>query len=130
MRANPDARGLLQIAASTFRADVLPHVAPEARFAALMVANALEIAERELKGLDTAGHSMLGALALLYGEDADDALSGEDLRKRVEALQHRLCIEIAAGDFDTEGQDVLMDSLEAIVKARLGISNPKALGQQ
>ena len=81
-----------------------------------MVANALEIAERELKGLDAAGHSMLGALSLLYGEDADDALSGEDLRQRVEALQHRLCIEIAAGDFDNEGQDVLMDSLEAIVK--------------
>ncbi len=130
MRANPDARGLLQIAASAFRADVLPHVAPEARYAALMVANALEIAERELKGLDTAGHSMLGALALLYGEDADDALSGDDLRRRVEALQHRLCIEIAAGDFDHDGQEVLMDSLEAIVQARLGISNPKALGQQ
>lgn len=128
MRANPDARGLLEIAATTFRTDVLPHVAPEARFAALMIANALEIAERELKGLDAAGHSMLGALSLLYGEDADDALSGEDLRQRVEALQHRLCIEIAAGDFDNEGQDVLMDSLEAIVKARLGISNPKALG--
>ncbi|CAO3353455.1 DUF6285 domain-containing protein [Azospirillum sp. A26] len=128
MRANPDARAVLEIAASTFRADVLPHVAPEARFAALMVANALEIAERELKGLDAAGHSILGALALLYGEDADDALSGDDLRKRVEALQHRLCIEIAAGDFDQEGQGVLMDSLEAIVEARLGISNPKALG--
>lgn len=129
MRANPDARDLLQIAASTFRADVLPHVAPEARFAALMVANALEIAERELTGLDAAGHSMLAALALLYGEDADDGLSGDDLRRRVEALQHRLCIEIAAGDFDHDGQDVLMDSLEAIVRARLGISNPKALGQ-
>ena len=73
---------------------------------------------------------MLAALALLYGEDADDGLSGEELRKRVEALQHRLCIEIAAGDFDHEGQDVLMDSLEAIVQARLRISNPKALGQQ
>ncbi|BAI72220.1 hypothetical protein AZL_015820 [Azospirillum sp. B510] len=128
MRANPDARGLLEIAASTFRADVLPHVAPEARFAALMIANALEIAERELKGLDAAGHSMLEALALLYGEDADGALSGGDLGKRVEALQHRLCIEIGAGDFDHDGQDVLMDSLEAIVRARLGIANPKMVG--
>ncbi len=128
MLTDADARGLLEIAAATFRTDVLPHVAPEARFKALMVANALEIAQRELKGLDAAGHSVLGALALLYGEDADDGLAGDELRHRVEALEHRLCIEIAAGDFDHDGQEVLMDSLEAIVRARLGITNPKALG--
>lgn len=127
MRTSPDARGLLEIAAATFRSEVLPHVAPEARYAALMVANALAIAGRELGILDEAGHAMLAALAPLYGEDADDSLSGEDLRKRVEALQHRLCIEIAAGDFDQDGQEVLMDSLEAIVRARLTISNPKML---
>ncbi|PWC36277.1 DUF6285 domain-containing protein [Azospirillum sp. TSO35-2] len=128
MRTNPDARGLLDIAAATFRTDVLPHVAPEARYAALMVANALEIAQRELTGLDASGHAMLAALALLYGEDAYDDLGGNDLRHRVEALQHRLCIEIAAGDFDHDGQDTLLDSLEAIVKARLAILNPKAAG--
>lgn len=127
MRANPDARGLLDIAAETLRTEILPHVPPEARYAALMVVNALSIAGRELDGLDAAGHSMLAALAPLYGEDADESLSGEDLRKRVEGLQHRLCIEIAAGDFDEGGQDVLLDCLEAIVRARLGISNPKAL---
>ncbi len=128
MRTGPDAFALLEIAAATLRTEVLPHVAPEARYAALMVANALAIAERELLGLDASGHSMLAALALLYGEDADDALCGEELGTRVAALQHRLCIEIAAGDFDQNGQDTLMESLEAIVKARLAIANPKAAG--
>ncbi|MBP2302584.1 DUF6285 domain-containing protein [Azospirillum picis] len=128
MRNTSDACGLLEIAAATFRTDVLAHVAPEARYAALMVANALAIVERELKGGDAAGRSMLAALAPFYGEDADDGLSGEDLRQRVEALQHRLCIEIAAGDFDHDGRDLLADSLEAMVQAQLGISNPKALG--
>lgn len=126
MRIGPDAFALLKIAVSTLRNEVLPHVAPEARYAALMVANAIAIAERELLGLDAAGHSMLAALIPLYGEDADAALSGEELNTRVDALQHRLCIEIAAGDFDQDGQGMLMESLEAIVKARLAIANPKA----
>lgn len=128
MRTSPDAQALLRIAASALRNDVLPHVAPEGRYAALMVANALAIAERDLGGLEASGHAMLAALAPLYGEDADDALSGEDLDRRVAALQHRLCIEIATGDFDHEGQEMLMDSLEAIVKARLAIDNPRAAG--
>ncbi len=128
MRTGPDAFALLEIAATTLRDGVLPHVAPEARYAVLMVANALAIAERELKGLDVAGHAMLAALAPLYGEDADNTLSGDDLFTRVDALQHRLCIEIAAGDFDRNGQDTLMESLEAIVRAKLAIANPKAAG--
>jgi len=127
MRTNPDARGLMDIALQTFRSEILPHVPPAQRYTALMVANALAMAERELSGLDEAGHTMLSALAPLYGEDADGSLTGDDLRKRVEGLQHRLCIEIASGDFDHEGQDVLMDCLEEIVRARLTISNPKAL---
>ncbi|MBP2293413.1 DUF6285 domain-containing protein [Azospirillum rugosum] len=132
MRTSPDARELLAISLKTFREELLPHIPPAQRYTALMIANALGIVEREMAGLDEAGHTMLGALALLYGEDADDSLSGDDLRERVHGLQHRLCIEIAAGDFDhggqdTVGQDTLMECLEEIVHARLGISNPKAL---
>lgn len=127
MRTSPDARGLLEIAAKSFREDILPAVPPDKRYTALMIANALAIVERELAGLEDAGHAMLAALAPLYGEDADDSLSAADLRKRVDGLQHRLSIEIAAGDFDHDGQDVLMECLEKIVRARLGITNPKAL---
>jgi hypothetical protein len=128
MRAGPDAFALLDIAAATLRRDVLPHLPSEGRYAALMVANALAIAERELRGLDESGRAMLLALAPLYGEDADAALCGEELATRVDALQHRLCIEIATGAFDGDVQDTLMESLEAIVRARLAIANPKAAG--
>ena len=127
MRTSPDARALLAISLKTFREELLPHIPPAQRYTALMIANALGIVEREMDGLDAAGHAMLGALAPLYGEDADDSLSGDDLRERVNGLQHRLCIEIAAGDFDQDGQDTLMECLEEIVRARLGIDNPKAL---
>ena len=125
MRTSPDAQELLGITAETFRTELLPHIPPAQRYTALMIANALGIVQRELAGVDEAGHAMLAALALLYGEDADDSLSGAELRQRVDALQHRLCIEIAAGDFDHEGQDVLMECLEEIVLARLRITNPK-----
>ncbi len=128
MWTSPDARSLLSIALVTFREEILPHVPPARRHAALMVADALAIAGRELAGLDEAGHAVLAALALLYGEDADGSLSGDELRRRVEGLQHRLCIEIAAGDFDRDGQELLMECLEKIVRARLTIADPRALG--
>lgn len=127
MRASPDADELMRIAMKTFREEVLPHIPPAQRYTALMVANAFAIAERERAGQDAAGHTMLAALLPLYGEDADESLCDGDLECRVDGLQHRLSIEIAAGDFDHDGQDTLMDCLEAIVRARLGISNPKAL---
>ena len=44
----PDARGLVAIALQTFRDSILPVVPAERRFEALMIANALSIAEREL----------------------------------------------------------------------------------
>ena len=130
MRTSPDARDLLAISLKTFREELLPHIPPAQRYTALMIASALGIVEREMAGLDAAGHTMLGALALLYGEDADDSLSGEELRERVHSLQHRLCIEIAAGDFDHDGQGTLMECLEEIVEARLSIDNPKALNSK
>ena len=44
----PDARGLVAIALQSFRDSILPVVPAEQRFEALMIANALSIAEREL----------------------------------------------------------------------------------
>lgn len=129
MRMNPDARSLLAVALDTYRAEVLPHVPAEQRYAALMIANALSIAQRELDGRDAAGRAMLEAVAPLYDEDADVSLSGPELFERVEGLQRRLCADIAAGDFDADGETraALMAALEVIVRARLSIANPKAL---
>ncbi|MFD1627730.1 DUF6285 domain-containing protein [Azospirillum griseum] len=127
MRTDPNAHTLLELAAATLRRDVLPHLPPEGRYAALMVSNALAMAERELRGLDDSGRAMLLALVPLCGADADPSLTGEELATRVDALQHRLCIEIATGAFDGDGQDLLMDALEAIVRARLSIANPRAV---
>ncbi|MFX8324082.1 hypothetical protein ABTL43_20040, partial [Acinetobacter baumannii] len=44
----PDAAGLIAIALHTYRETVLPVVPADRRFAALMIANALAIAQRQL----------------------------------------------------------------------------------
>ena len=43
---HPDAADLLEIARTTLAAEVIPHLAGDARFKALMVANAMAIAAR------------------------------------------------------------------------------------
>ena len=105
----PDARGLIEIALKTFREVVLPAVPTEQRFPALMIANALSIAERELKGAPDTTE----ALRRLAGGEGD-----------AEALSRSLCAAIAAGAFD--GRDAeLRPYLWELTRARLAVSNPK-----
>ncbi|WP_029011206.1 DUF6285 domain-containing protein [Azospirillum halopraeferens] len=126
MRNDPDARRLLAAALDAYRAEVLPVVPPERRYTALMIANAMAIAARELDGLDAAGHAMMAAMIPLVGSDADESLSGAALSDRVDALQRRLCADIAAGAYDRDA-GALLDCLDATVRARLAIANPKLL---
>ncbi len=106
----PDARGLVEIALKTFREVVLPAVPAEQRFPALMIANALSIAERELKG----GGDAAGSLQRLLGEEGD-----------ADTLSRKLCAAIAEGRFDDRPD--LRPVLWEITRARLAVSNPKYL---
>ena len=106
----PDARGLVEIALKTLREVVLPAVPAEQRFPALMIANALSIAERELRG----GGDPAESLKRLLGEDGD-----------ADALSRRLCAAIADGRFDDSAE--LRPVLWEITRARLAVSNPKYL---
>jgi hypothetical protein len=97
----PDARGLVSIALRTFRDSVLPAVPAERRFEALMIANALGIAERELAA------------------KPDTAL---------EARIPQLCSDIDAGAYDaSERQAELRKVLWELTRARLALSNPRLL---
>src|SRR4051812_50105038 len=83
----PDARGLVAIALQTFQGSILPAVPAERRFEALMIANALSIAEREL-----AAHpqpALAAATSGLIGESGD-----------LETLTPRLCSRIRTGACD------------------------------
>jgi hypothetical protein len=97
----PDARGLVSIALRTFRDSVLPVVPTERRFEALMIANALGIAERELTAKPDAA---------------------------LKAQIPQLCRDIDAGAYDTpERQADLRNLLWELTRARLAISNPRLL---
>lgn len=114
---DPGARDLVAIALKTFREAVLPVVPAEQRFAALMIANALGMAERELAAGTSAEPALAAAVGALLGEAGD-----------LPALLPRLCAAIDAGTFDApDRQTDLRAVLTEVTRARLAVSNPKLL---
>jgi len=114
---DPGARDLVAIALKTFREAVLPVVPAEQRFAALMIANALGMAERELAAGAGAEPALAAAVGALLGEAGD-----------LSALLPRLCAAIDAGSFDApDRQADLRAVLAEVTRARLAVSNPKLL---
>ena len=111
----PDAHGLVTIALQTFRDSILPVVPAERRFEALMIANALSIAERELAARPEP--ALAAAISGLIGESGD-----------LEALAPKLCAAIDAGAFDApERQAELRKALWELTRARISVSNPRLL---
>ena len=111
----PDAHGLVAIALQTFRDTILPLVPAKQRFEALMIANALSMAERELAADPGAAPS--AAVGGLIGKSGD-----------LETLAPELCSAIDAGTFDApERQAELRKVLWDLTRRRLGISNPRLL---
>ncbi|MFP5516611.1 MAG: DUF6285 domain-containing protein [Alphaproteobacteria bacterium] len=117
---DPKAGDLVAIALRSFREAILPVIPAEQRFTALMIANALGVAEREL----AAGGKADAALADAVGKLID---AKGDLR----ALLPRLCTDIDVGRFDSpERQEALRSVLKDITRARLAVSNPKRLAAE
>jgi hypothetical protein len=116
LRATPE---LLEVARATLRENVLPRVAPEGRYDAAMLANALGIAARELAQGAVAREAERADLAALLG---DPEASLDDLRAR-------LCREIRAGSLPESAEPRLRAVLLAAVRRRLAISNPDHLAR-
>lgn len=119
MRLKPDAHNLLVTALEAFRAEVLPVIPPEKRYAALMIANALAMAEREFAAAADGGAVPAQAVGLY-----DDAAE-----MPADAFERRLAADIEAGAFDTPGprRDAAFEAVKALNTARLAITNPKLL---
>jgi len=126
MRDEPNAMDLLEIALKTFNENILPEVSPEQRYSALMIANALSIAARELNEGEEQGRMILKALQTLFGEKETCGIEGIALYEEIEDLERQLCDDIARGKYDTDFKP-LMTCLKTVVHARLAISNPKLL---
>jgi hypothetical protein len=103
----PDAAELVAIALASFRAEVLPVIPPEKRLAALMIANALGIAERELAGQEKA--TLAASVAALIGETAE--------------VVPAFVADLRRGRWDADAdmhRRLLQDA-----KARVAIANPR-----
>ena len=126
MTDRPNGAELLKIAREALTRDLVSELPEGKRYLALMVANAMAIAARELELGDGADWSELTSLRMLFEEPGAD--TSEDVRDRLEALNQRLCAAIRAGTFGGGAAEArLRDHLRRSAEARVAISNPKAL---
>jgi Domain of unknown function (DUF6285) len=126
MNDRPDAPDLLEIARQAFAAEVLPAVPEALRYTALMIANAMAIAQRELAAGDAPLREEYRRLAGLLSVNAA-ALQGQALREAVAGYNQRLANEIRAGRFDGEKRAAMLEHLRRTTEEKLAVSNPKAL---
>ena len=126
MNDRPDARDLLETARNTFMAEVLPALPEALRYTALMIANAMAIAQREIAAGDAPLRAEYQRLAgILSGIAA--APDGDALRGAVAGYNRRLANEIRAGRFDGEERAAMLEHLRRTTEEKLAVSNPKAL---
>ncbi len=126
MNDRPDARDLLEIARHAFTAEILPAVPEPLRYTALMIANAMAIAQRELAAGDAPLREEYRRLAGLLPQNPA-APGGGALRDAVESYNRRLANEIRAGRFDGEKRAAVLEHLRRTTEEKLAVSNPKAL---
>lgn len=126
MNNRPDGADLLRVARKLLREDLAESIPREQRYEALMIANAMAIAERESEAGDRDLQDELRMLTELYGEEAAGG-AGSGLREKVATLNRRLAKDIRAGVLDGACAQGVRVLLTAQVVARLRISNPKYL---
>ncbi|BAL24660.1 DUF6285 domain-containing protein [Azoarcus sp. KH32C] len=132
MRDEPTGEQLLETARNLLREDVLPALPPERKHAALMIANAMAIAMRQLKHGEDGERSEFKALGALLGRSGqDEPAGGADLRRRLKELNREFAHAIRAGRAD-EGvwRDAARQHLLDSARLKLIESNPKYLGGQ
>lgn len=120
MRHEPTAGNLLETARGVLRDRILPALPPELRYEALMIANAMAIAARQIATGDSPVAEATARLRALYDAPEESAAD----------LDARLVADLRAGAFDEPGprRDAVYGHLLATARARAAESNPKALG--
>jgi hypothetical protein len=125
MKVEPAAADLLATARAALLEEVAPTLAEPQRYAVLMAANALAIAGRELRSAPPAREEIARLQALVGGWTP----AGNDEADLREATV-RLAAGIRAGRFDAgEARERLIAHLRETTKARLAVSNPRALAR-
>jgi hypothetical protein len=121
---------LLEAALDLLRDEVLPALPTDKRHAALMIANAMGIAMRQLRNGDAPEQQELAALEriLLARPGNDAAPMASDTQDRLLDLNRRLCLAIRQGHADAlKPNDDVRAHLLRVARHRIAESNPKYL---
>jgi hypothetical protein len=123
MLPRPGAADLLKMAQQALQDHVLGKIEGEAKFAALMAARAIAIAEAELRGGAAADRAELKAIQGLYDEPVGDDLA---------VARKRLAADIRARRFapGTPREVRLLDALTATTATQLRAVNIKYMSQR
>lgn len=105
------ADNLIALAVATLRSELAPHLPADKRYAAAMIANALEIARREI--LTDGDAAQWELLDRIYDEG--------------EGSLQKLSTDIRDGTVDERAQPPLAEGLRKLLVAELKIANPRAL---
>ena len=125
MKVEPSAAELLEIARATILSEIAPALPEGQRYAALMAANALAIAGRELAAAAT-GPAEVARIGALLGDWTPTADPQSDLREATA----RLAARIREGRYDEGAARLrLFEHLRETTRSRLAVSNPKALAR-
>lgn len=125
MKCSPEASGLLAIARETFITQLLPALPENVRYTALMVANAMAIARRDIETGEASARAELRRLRVLFSEASSEP-DADQLRGTVADYNRRLVQAIRAGRYDSDNA-ALLEHLRRTIEEKLAISNPKAL---
>ena len=124
MKNRPGAAQLLSIARQAFAEEISPSLPEGQRYTALMIANAMAIARREIEAGDAAARAEYECLSALLGATVQP-LQGGDLSHALVEHNRQLANEIRAGRYDDDR--ALFEHLRRTTEDKLAISNPKAL---
>ena|SRR5688572_4604985 len=127
MNDRPNASELLAIARATFTDCILDALPEKARYAGLMVASAMAIAQREFDAGDAPARAERERLRKLLAERAEPAAASA-LHAALQGYNRRLAEEIRAGRFDGAERAAMLEHLRRTTEEKLSVSNPKALG--
>jgi uncharacterized protein DUF6285 len=130
MNDRPDARNLLETARSALIAEILPALTGASRYTALMVANAIAIAQREIAAGDAPLQAERERLRALLPECAEVPVAGRALHEVLAEYNRRMIEAIRTGSFDGEKRGALLDHLRRTTEAKLAVSNPKLLASR
>ncbi len=130
MKDISDARDLIATARDALLNDLLPKLQKDQRYTALMIANALAIAQREQRSSIDVTRDEIGRLVNLLAECGIMAApSGSDnTANGLPVLRRTLCSAIRGSRFDDASHSTaLVAHLEQMTADWVAISNPKAL---